>query len=109
MLRLTYNIHSFLFVLLVLAVVLRQTHMKSQASLELCVVQTGLKLITVFLPQPFGCHHIQLKVTFERLVVKMTGIHPIDNLKWILGLGGPQRGESHLFLKVLWAEGAGWL
>lgn len=39
----------------------------------------------------------------------MTDIHPVDDLKWILGLGGPQWGESHLFLKVLWAEGAGWL
>lgn len=37
----------------------------------------------------------------------MTGIHPIDVLKWILGLGGPQCGESHLFLKVLWADGPG--
>lgn len=34
-------------------------------TLELYVVQTDLKLTTVFLPQPFGCHHIQLKVILK--------------------------------------------
>lgn len=70
MLCLIYKIHSFLFACAFGfdCCFETDTHEISCKSRTLYVVQTGLKLLTVFLPQPFGYHHIQLKVTFERLV-----------------------------------------